>query len=98
MRRSGPLVRSSTFNDVLPPHTRSFLLESHLKRMDQPIATTVRPCEVNNRILYESALLQMRGLCIAFKGAGKPYVTKTYHFKPGIKYACQGCWNELQKV
>ena len=65
--------------------------------MDQPSDSTVRPCEFNNRIVYESGLLQMREMCIAFKGDGKPYVTKPYPFKSGSKYACQGCWNELQK-
>jgi hypothetical protein len=67
------------------------------KRMDQPSDSTVRPCEFNNRIVYESGLLQMRESCVAFKGDGKTYPTKPYSLKTGCKYACQGCWSELQK-
>jgi hypothetical protein len=65
--------------------------------MDQPSDSTVQPCEFNNRIVFESGLLQMRETCLAFKGDGKTYATKPYQLKSGSKFACQGCWNELQK-
>ncbi len=72
-------------------------LKSSLSPMDQPSDSTVKPCEFNNRIVFESGLLQMREMCLAFKGDGKTYATKPYQLKSGSKFACQGCWNELQK-
>jgi hypothetical protein len=73
------------------------VLDLHLEGMEQPSDSTVKPCEFNNRIVYEGGLLQMREMCCAFKGDGKTYATKPYSLKSGSKFACPGCWDELQK-
>ncbi len=73
------------------------VLDLHLKGMEQPSDSTVKPCEFNNRIVHEGGLLQMREMCYSFKGDGKTYATKLFSLKSGSKFACPGCWNELQK-